>query len=126
MPIHGPKILHTDEASFEVGRTMVALQRKIRDDLVEAQSDKKVERPVLGALVCLRALLEAIPDHDFVVHPDDVNDWRDQYVAWFKKNRGKMRKIKAAEKDKLLENALSEFDRVLKRAGSKTYRLDCG
>ena len=124
MPVHGPEILHTDEASFEVGRTMVALQRRIRDDLIAAESDSTMERPLLGALVCLRAILEAFPDHGFAVHAADVKEWRDKFDAWFKKNQGRMRKLKSAERNMLLKNVHSEFDRVLTRAISKGYRLD--
>src|SRR5688500_19767079 len=45
--------------SNALGETLVHLQRRIRDDLQAAQSDGVLERPVLGLLVCLRALLEA-------------------------------------------------------------------
>ena len=91
---------------------------------IAAESDSTMERPLLGALVCLRAILEAFPDHGFAVHPADVNEWRDKFDAWFKKNQGRMRKLKAAERNMLLKNIHSEFDRVLTRAISKGYRLD--
>lgn len=124
MTIHGPKPLHTDEASFEVGRTLVALQRRIRDDLIAAQSDGKIERPVLGALICLKAILVAEPSYDFQVHRDDITEWRDQYVEWFKANRSKFRKLRAAQKDEAVDNAVQLFNEVLELAGSTAYRLD--
>ena len=102
----------------------MALQRRIRDDLIEAQSDGMVERPVLGALICLRAIMVAVPNHNFHVHRKDINEWRDSYIEWFKRNRGKFRKLRAAQKDEALDTAVALFNEVHDLAESNGYRLD--
>lgn len=80
MTIHGPDPFHTDEASFVLGRTLVKLRRELRDDLKAAENDNVIERKALGAVVCLRVLLEAFPGYGFHVHTDDVKEWRAAYL----------------------------------------------
>jgi hypothetical protein len=122
MGFHGPEPLDTDAASFAFGKILINLQREVRDDLKAAQTDKVVERPVLAALVALRALLEAFPDYRFHCHAVDVQMWRDQYFQWLDATIGKIR-MKPKDKIRLRENAAKVFDRVLEMSKSKTYPL---
>jgi hypothetical protein len=123
MGFHGPKPMETDAATYVLGETLVNLQRRIRDDLKAAAADKVTERPVLGALACLRALLEAFPEHGFHCHPEDIEEWRDQYLAWFDANASKIR-LKAADKKQMRELAVKKFDRVAELGEGSGYRLD--
>jgi hypothetical protein len=123
MAIHGPDPLYTDAASFVLGETLVNLQRRIRDDLKAAQSDQRLERPVLGALLCIRAIVEAFPDHGFHCHTEDICEWRDQYLAWLDANLPRI-KMKAGDKKLLRQHAVNEFDRVEKLSDASAYRLD--
>ncbi|HVK18944.1 MAG TPA: hypothetical protein VM533_18585 [Fimbriiglobus sp.] len=123
MAIHGPDPLHTDAASFVLGETLVALQRRIRDDLTASQSDRCLERPVLGALLCIRAIVEAFPDHGFHCHTEDIQEWRGQYLAWLDANLPRI-KLKSGDKKLLRQHAVSEFDRVEKLSDGSAYRLD--
>lgn len=122
MGIHGPEPLDTDAASFAFGKILINLQRQVRDDLKAAQTDQEIERPVLAALVCLRALLESFPDYRFHCHPADVQKWREQYFQWLDATIGKIR-LKPKDKARLRDNAAKEFDRVLELSKSKTYPL---
>jgi hypothetical protein len=123
MTIHGSDPLHTDEASFVLGETLVQLQRRIRDDLKAAESDGRIERPVLGAVVCLRALLEAFPGYGFHCHTKDIEQWREQYLAWFDANQKRIRRLSAKERKLMREKAVSEFERVLAHTEATCYRL---
>ena len=123
MTIHGSDPLHTDEASFVLGETLVQLQRRIRDDLRAAENDGKLERPVLGAVVCIRALLEAFPGYGFHCHTKDVEQWRDEYLKWYDEKGRKRIRLRAKEKDLLREKAVAEFDRVLAHTEATGYRL---
>jgi hypothetical protein len=123
LTIHGPDPFHTDAASFVLGETLIGLLRRIRDDLKAAQNDQILERPVLGAVVCLRVLLEAFPQYGFHCHPLDIKEWREQYFQWLDANIGKIR-LKAKDKVELREIAAKEFDRVLELSKSKGYRLE--
>ena len=123
MTIHGPDPFHTDEASFVLGRTLVNLQRELRDDLTAAQKDDVIERKTLGTVVCLRVLLEAFPDYGFHVHTADVSEWRDAYFAWLDANISRIR-LPAGKKKQLRENAVAEFSRLGELSQATTYRLD--
>lgn len=123
MAIHGPEPFQTDAASYVLGETLVNLQRRIRDDLKAAESDKVIERPVLGAVVCLRVLLEAFPAFGFQCHTEDIQEWRQQYLAWLEANLSRI-KLKANDKKLLRENAVKEFDRIEKLSDATCYRLD--
>ena len=123
MAIHGPDPLHTDAASFVLGETLVGLQRRIRDDLEAARSDRRLERPALGALLCLRAIVEAFPDHGFHCHTEDIREWRDQYLAWLDANLPRI-KMKSGDKKLLRQHVVSEFERVEKLSDASGYRLD--
>lgn len=122
MGIHGPKPLDAEAAEFVLAQTLVSLLRRVRDDLKSADTDKVIERPVMGAVVCLRVLLEAFPEYGFYCHPLDIREWRERYFQWLDANIGKIR-LKAKDKKLLRENAAKEFDRVLELSHSKTYRL---
>lgn len=123
MTIHGPEVLETDEACFTVGRTLVDLQRKLRDDLLASRSDGITERPTLGFVFCLRAILEATPERGFCVHTADVSEWKEQYLEWFKANSKKIRP-RSGGKKLLKERAIAEFDRLLELSQATAYRLD--
>ncbi len=122
MTIHGPDPLHTDEASFVLGQTLVELQRRIRDDLRMARTDGVVERPILGAVLCIRALLEAFPGYGFHCHTKDIEEWRDLYLAWYDQESVRF-PLSAKARKKLRENAVDEFERVLAHAEATGYRL---
>ena len=122
MKIHGPDPLETDASSFAVGETIIWLLRKIRDDLRAAETDGEIHRSVLGHLVCLRVLLEGIPDYRFHSHPDDMKKFRDQYLAWFDAHAKRFR-FTAKQKKSHREKALKEFEQVLAYSKSKTYPL---
>ena len=123
MTIHGSDPLHTDEASFVLGETLVQLQRRIRDDLRAAVNDGKLERPALGAVVCIRALLEAFLGYGFHCHTKDIRQWRDEYLKWYDEKGRKKIRLRAKEKDLLREKAVVEFDRVLAHTEATGYRL---
>ena len=122
MTIHGPDPLHTDEASFVLGQTLIELQRRIRDDLHSAKTDSVLERPVLGAVLCVRALLEAFPDYGFHCHTRDFEEWRDLYLAWYDRESVRF-PLSVRAKKKLRENAVVEFERVLVHTEATGYRL---
>ena len=123
MAIHGPEILKTDEACFSVGRTLVEIQRKLVADLDASGHDGLTERPTLGFVFCLRAILEASPERGFYVHTADVEQWKEQYLLWFAANSKKIRPRKGGKR-LLKEHAIAEFDRLIELSQSTAYRLD--
>jgi hypothetical protein len=116
--------METDAASFLLGETLVGLQRRIRDELADAKKDKKkIELAVLGAVAAVRALVEAFPEHGFQCHTEDFEEWRDSYLEWLDAHSDKF-PLNAKHKKLLRENAVNEFERILKHCDDSGYRLD--
>ena len=106
-----------------MGRTLVDLQRKLVADLEASDHDGITERPTLGFVFCLRAILEATPERGFYVHTADVTEWKEKYLAWFAANSKRVRPRKGGKR-LLKERAIAEFDRLLELSQSTAYRLD--
>jgi hypothetical protein len=70
MSIKGLEPLDGYEAETAYNRTFFYLQKVIDADLRQAQTDERVDRAVMGAVVAQRALIEAFPSMGFRCHTD--------------------------------------------------------
>jgi len=101
-------------SSLDIEGVICDVQLLINIDLYRAQSDRKVERPVLELLIALRLIMEQFPINAFLLHPEMVEEWREKFTAWHEANYKRLPMKSARAKKKLLADAMSELDRLKK------------
>ena len=91
------------------------LQVKIKKDLLAAKHDDIIERPVLGWLVCLLALVEGNTGVYAAFGEDDMIEWKTWYLEWFDANEKKFPK---RHKTNMRKEAEALFDELIENSGS--------
>jgi hypothetical protein len=112
MSVTGPGPLQSFEAEIIYGRMFFNLQKIIHADLTLDESDKRVDRAVMGAVFAQRVLLEAYPLYSFRCSTEDFLEWKNQYLEWFDAN-SKRTRLKKSERDTMRATAVEEFDRTI-------------
>lgn len=77
-----------------------------------AESDKRVDRAVIGDVFAQWVLPAAYPLYSFGYGTEDCLEWKNQYLAWFDAN-SKRTRLKKSERDTMRATAVEEFDRII-------------
>jgi hypothetical protein len=82
----GTGTFDNDAASDFLDEAVQQLRQFIDEDLTKSAEDSVLERSVLAAVSCLRAILSGTvtPEQASIFVPRTVvEDWRDRYLEWF-------------------------------------------
>src|SRR4051794_37510300 len=84
----GPGKFQSDSSSDFRDHLITELREFIESDILKASEDNVLERPTIGAVACLTAVLQETVEkvnRDFFLSPEQVRVWRDRYMAWLER-----------------------------------------
>jgi hypothetical protein len=115
MGVWGAGTFQSDAAADFLDEQVERLCAFIREDLKSAKTDRILERQMLAALACLRAILsQTVVDEEAAAMIDyrEVESWRDEYLKWFDSVSDS---LEAPQENvaRLRQNAESEFSKLL-------------
>jgi hypothetical protein len=113
--IYGPHPLENQNAAVEYGVATLFLEKRIAEWLDKFQDVGVSEPSVMGSVVALRVLAEAHPQLAAAgLRVQVVEQWRDRYLAWLKRHRGKIKASRGVSKDDMERLAGEEFDALIR------------
>lgn len=115
MSISGTGLLDNYNASVAYGASMEWVRQRIREWLDETQDMDIAEPGLIGFVMALRVLTESQPKLASAgLRVSQVEEWRDRYMDWFEKHRGKVKVTRGVSKDEIARLARKEFDAIIK------------
>lgn len=115
MTIYGPQPLENQSAAEEYGVATLFLKQRIAARLAKFRNLGVAEPGVMGCVVALRVLAEARPKLAAAgLREEVVALWRDRYLAWLARSKGKVKVARGVSKDELAASARREFDALIR------------
>ena len=115
MGIWGARVFENDAASDFLDHAVDELRTFIDDDLAKCGEDSVLERPVLAAVACLRAILCGTCDTRqaaVLVPRTVVEHWQAEYARWFEETLPRAG-LEKPVLEAMRENARAEFQSLL-------------
>lgn len=112
MAIQGPRILDSEAAALAAARVCLDITRKIREDLKDLESSAELDRPLLGWVLCLAAMVNGGVGIATGVNRRDVVKWKDQYIRWFDEHMDEL-PLSQPKRKLARQNVIDVFERLI-------------
>src|SRR5262245_48937689 len=115
MTIYGTAPLDNENAMSTYSTSVSLIKDRILEWFDDVQDLDIAEPELMGYIVAVRGLAQAEPTVATIqLRVSEVEEWRDRYLNWFERHRGKVKVSRGVSKDEIARLARREFDAIIK------------